>query len=164
MAYLLTGKNSEITELVYKHRFIDRIQIQKVLKHKGPRRINSWLKVLTDAEFLGRIYSNKLLENTKPAIYYLSYKGISYIKDRHEFSVAQVKKFYEDKNRSQTFIKHCVDVGKLLFSLKPYENEDRHYEIFSKEELLRHEYLNELKPDGFIEVYGRKTKKSKEKQ
>src|SRR5258708_12689766 len=98
MAYILTGKYSEITELVYKYRFIDRIQIQKVLNHKGPRRINTWLKELTEAEFLGRIYSNKLLENTKPTIYYLSYKGISYIKNTHNFTVAPFKQPYHTNN------------------------------------------------------------------
>ena len=161
--YFLTGKYSEITDLVYKYRFINRHQVQKALNHKGPRRINSWLKELTESEFLGRIYSNKLLENTNPAIYYLSYKGISVIKEKYHLSVNEVKKFYEDKKRSQTFIDHCIFVCQLLLGMKGYDNDFRTYNIFSKEQLLKNHYLSELKPDGYIELYKKKTKKSKEK-
>lgn len=162
--YLLYGKQSEIVDLVYKFRFINRHQIQRALHHKGPRRINSWLKQLTDWEVLGRIYSNKLLENTKPAIYYLSNKGISIIKDKKGFSINEVKKFYEDKKRSQTFIDHCITIAELFTGLKTYENESRAYEIFTKEQLIKHTYLNELKPDGYIEIYKKRTKQSKEKE
>lgn len=160
--YLLNGKQSEIVDLVYKYRFINRHQIQRALHHKGPRRINSWLKQLTEWEVLGRIYSNKLLENTKPAIYYLSYKGISIIKDKKKFTVNEVKKFYEDKNRSQTFIDHCIFICQLLLSIKSYDNDVRRYNIFSKELLIRNHFLAELKPDGYIKFYRKKTKRSKE--
>lgn len=163
MSYYLNGKCSEITQLVSRYRFINRIQIQQFLHHKGPRRINSWLKQLTEWEFIGRIYSNKLLENTKPAIYYLSYKGISYIKEKNKLTVAEVKKFYEDKNRSQVFINHCIDVCFLLSSITNYDDEERTYQIFPKEQLIKNHFLSELKPDGYIELFKKKTKTSKEK-
>lgn len=163
-SYWPTGKCSEIVDLVYKFRFINRHQIQKTLHHKDPRRINSWLKELVDYKVLGRIYSKKLLENTKPAIYYLSYAGILYIKAMKHFNVNEVKKFYEDKKRSKTFIDHCIFVCQLLVGIKNYDNEFRRYDIFSKEQLIKHDYLNELKPDGLIELYKRKTKRSKEKE
>lgn len=163
-SYWPTGKCSEIVDLVYKFRFINRHQVQKTLHHKDPRRINSWLKELVDYKVLGRIYSKKLLENTKPAIYYLSYAGISYIKAMKHFNVNEVKKFYEDKKRSQTFIDHCMFVCQLLLGIKEYDNDFRTYNIFSKEQLTKHEYLNELKPDGYIQLYKRKNKRSKEKE
>lgn len=162
MPYYLIGKQAEIVDLVYKFRFMNRHQIQRALNHKGPRRINTWLKELTEKKFLGRIYSNKLLENTKPGIYYLSYAGISYVKEDRGFSVNEVKKFYEDKNRSQTFIDHCITSCQLLYSLKKYENEIRKYDISSKEMLLKNHFLSELKVDGYIKFYKKKTKKSKD--
>ncbi len=58
MNYLYpTGKQIEIIDLVYKFRFINRTQIQKILNHKDPRRINAWLKELVEYKYLGRIYS-----------------------------------------------------------------------------------------------------------
>lgn len=160
--YFLYGKYDEIVDLVFKYRFINRYQIQRALHHKGPRRINSWLKELTEEGFLGRIYSNKLLENTKPAIYYLSYKGISVVKEGRKLSVSEVKKFYEDKKRSQTFIDHCVSVAELLTKLKEKDDELRKYNIFTREQLRKHKYLSELKPDAYVEVYRKKNKKDKE--
>jgi hypothetical protein len=162
MSYYLAGKYKEITELVHNYRFINRHQIQQALHHKGPRRINSWLKDLTEEGFLGRIYSAKLLENTKPAIYYLSNKGISVIKEKNKLAVTEVKKFYEDKKRSQVFIDHCIFVAQLLLGIKQYDTEFRTYKIFPKEMILKDHFLSELKPDGYIEVYKKKTKKSKE--
>lgn len=158
----MTNKQQEIVNLVLKFRFANRIQIQRALKHKDARRINSWLKELVEWGYLGRIYSNKLLENTKPAIYYLSTEGISYLKEWKNFSINEVKKFYEDKNRSQMFIDHCIFICELLTGLKIYDNETATYEILTKEQLTRHEYLKELKPDAFIKIYKKKTKKSKE--
>ncbi len=157
----MTNKQQEIVDLVHKYRFANRIQIQRSLKHKDARRINAWLKELTDWGYLGRIYSNKLLENTKPAIYYLSTEGIAYLKEYKHFSINEVKKFYEDKNRSQTFIDHCVFICELLTGLKTYDNEIRTYKILTKEQLIRNEHLKELKPDAYIVLYKKKTKKSK---
>lgn len=157
----MTNKQQEVVDLVHNYRFANRIQIQRSLKHKDARRINSWLKELTEWGYLGRIYSNKLLENTKPAIYYLSTEGIAYLKDRKNFSINEVKKFYEDKNRSQTFIDHCVFICELLTGLKTYDNEIRTYKILTKEQLIRHEHFKELKPDAYIELNKKKTKKSK---
>lgn len=157
----MTNKQQEIVDLVHKYRFINRIQIQRSLKHKDPRRINSWLKELVEWGYLGRIYSNKLLENTKPAIYYLSTEGIAYLKEWKNFSINDVKKFYEDKKRSQIFIDHCIFICELLTGLKTYEDETRQYKILTKEQLTRTEHFKELKPDAFIEIYKKKIKKSK---
>ena len=79
----LTFEQMDVLELVYKFRFINRRQIQKILGHKHPRRINVWLKKLVENNYLGRIYSHKLLENTKPAIYYLNNEGISWVRANH---------------------------------------------------------------------------------
>ncbi len=151
MYYYLTNREKEIVELVYKFRFINRHQIQKLLNHKDARRINAWLKILTEYNFLGRIYSQKLLENTKPAIYYLSGVGIRYIKEKNKLELKDVKKFYQDKNASQKFIDHCINVCEYYTNMRAYERSiDNKYFFFTKTECYTNELLAQLKPDLYM--------------
>ncbi len=111
----ITKKQEEIIGLVWKFRFINRHQLQKHFKYKSPRRLNEWLKDLVEKGYLGRIYSHKLLENTKPAIYFLMNNAIIYCKHHmfREEDVVEgrdVKKYYEDKHALPIFINHCISI------------------------------------------------------
>jgi len=134
----ITKKQEEILTLIYRFRFINRKQLQRYLKHKDARRINTWLKDLVNKKYLGRIYSHKLLENTKPAIYYLQNNGIIYVRYEKELEIKLLKKFYQDKNASLTFINHCATIFELYLPLKQAEdksNETIEYSVETKTEM-----------------------------
>ena len=155
----LTPKQNEIVEIVYKFRFVNRHQIQKLLNHKGARRINAWLKELTEYNLLGRIYVNKIPENTKPAIYFLSGAGIRHIKERHKLELKDVKKFYGDKYASQKFIDHCIFICEFYTKLKVFERTSANgYLFLTKTECYTNELLHELKPDLYIVMTKKKKK------
>lgn len=139
-----TEKQKEIVDLAFKFRFINRQQILKLFGHKDPGRINKWLKDLVEKKYLGRIYSHKLLENTKPAIYYLSNNGILWVRfekgmeyDDKPLEFKYVKKFYEDKHASKSFINHCVSLFEFYIQYKEKEkaNKKIEYEISTKTEM-----------------------------
>lgn len=67
----ITKKQQTILLLISHFRFLDRTQIQKYLKHKDEARSNAWLKDLIEKEYIGRLYTRKFPENTKPAVYYI---------------------------------------------------------------------------------------------
>lgn len=126
----ITKKQEEIITLIYRFRFINRKQLQRFLNHKDARRINTWLKDLVEKKYLGRIYSHKLLENTQPAIYYLNNNGIIWIRYEkgmeygapiEQLDIKYLKKFYEDKHASETFINHCISIFEFYLQLKEYE-------------------------------------------
>lgn len=128
----ITKKQEEIIKLIFQFRFVNRRQLQRFLNHKDAKRINTWLKDLVDKQYLGRIYSHRLLENTKPAIYYLNNNGIIWVryKENIVFGVSEygldikyLKKFYEDKNASQTFINHCIAIFEFYLQFKEHERE-----------------------------------------
>ncbi|MFA7253851.1 MAG: replication-relaxation family protein [Patescibacteria group bacterium] len=79
----ITTKQQEILTLIYKYKFLNRIQIQSFLKHKDHRRINSWLKDLTEKEYIKRIWSNGYIERTRPSIYYLAPNSLAYLPKRY---------------------------------------------------------------------------------
>jgi len=151
----ITEKQKEIMRLIFQFRFVNRKQIQRLLNHKDPKRINAWLKDLVDKKYLGRIYSHKLLENTKPAIYYLNNNGIIWAKyekgeeyntEDWQLEIKYLKKFYQDKHASITFINHCTSLCEFYVQFKEYErsvNKDR------KRNKL--EYYFETKTEMWIE-------------
>ncbi|MCA9344861.1 replication-relaxation family protein [Candidatus Saccharibacteria bacterium] len=71
----ITHKQTEILDLIYTHRFLNRIQIQAFLKHKDKKTINLWLKDLRQKDYINWIYNkHHFAEKTKPAIYYSRYQ------------------------------------------------------------------------------------------
>lgn len=154
--YSFTPKQEEIIYLIYRFRFLNRVQIQTMLNHKDYRRINAWLKELTDTNFLGRIYLKKLFENTKPAIYYLSGKSLVFMYEKHKIPKERLKKYYDDKNRSQRFINHCTFLADMyLYLLSKQENKEALH-FFTKAVLSDCIYFPQPLPDAYIAVKDRK--------
>ena len=118
MTNSITKKQQEILTLLYKYRFLNRVQIQTFLNHKYHKRINDWLKDLNQKEYINRIYSTNFGENTKPAIYYLGLNGIRFLKAQDDCSLEVIQKRYRDKDRSVSFIDQCILVGDMVLQLK----------------------------------------------
>ena len=64
----ITNKQKEILLLLYRFRFLNRIQIQTLLNNKDYKNINLWLKDLTTKNYTGKIFERTPGIN-KPAIY-----------------------------------------------------------------------------------------------
>jgi hypothetical protein len=130
----LTKKQQEILRLLYRFRFLNRIQIQAFLEHKDPKTINMWLRDLRAKGYVEWIYSTHFAEKTKPAIYYLGLNGVRYLrtvtrksKDDGEivespaYPPDELRKRYKEPTRSQTFIDRCVLIADCALAL---EHED----------------------------------------
>lgn len=87
----ITSKQIEILALLYRFRFLNRVQIQILLHHKDYRRINDWLKDLTEREYVGRVYSRKQVGINIPAIHFRKPKA------RKEF--AEIEFYISGKER-----------------------------------------------------------------
>ncbi len=153
--YIPSERQMDILELVYKFRFINRRQIQYLMGHKDARRINAWLKDLIEHKYLGRIYSHKLLENTKPAIYFLDNRGVGWtIANYYEDEPKKAKRFYQDKHASERFVNHCVTLAEIYVKWKPQElKKDETHFFTTSTELWYEEELKNIRPDAHIETW-----------
>lgn len=146
----ITNKQQQILTLLYRFRFLNRIQIQTFLKHKYPKRINDWLKDLTQKEYIGKIYSNKLGENTKPAIYYLKLNSIKYLRTI-EFPAKQLKKLHREKERSGNFINKYLLLADICLDLQSKCNNKIKFAAATSSDLAdpdyKYNFLSELRPD-----------------
>lgn len=144
----LTKKQQEILRLLYSFRFLNRIQIQALLRHKDPKTINLWLRDLRAKGYVEWIYSTHFAEKTKPAIYYLGLNSVRYLrtltrknKDGEVYPTyppGELRKRYKEPIRSQTYIDRCILIADCAISL---EREDAPNEAEGKR--LRYYYQTE---------------------
>lgn len=147
----ITPKQLEILILIYRFRFLNRTQIQILLNHKDPKRINTWLKDLTDKNILGRIYSTKIKENTKPAIYHLATKSRKILLEQPNTHEKTLNRAYRDKNASQKLIDHNIFTASIYLLLKQQAKEtETKLNFYTKTDLKTHYYLPYKRPDAYI--------------
>lgn len=147
----ITPKQLQILLLLYRYRFLNRIQIQQCLHHKNDTRITAWLRDLNQKEYIGRIYSYKIGENIKPAIYYLATKSRSVLKEQEGSTQIGLDHIYRDSARSLTFQSHCLFIGDLYFYFEDMTNMlklELHFSV--KTDLTVYEYFLKPLPDVYI--------------
>jgi len=169
MKQTITLKQEEILEHLYKYKFLDRKQIQAFLNHKYHKRINDWLKDLTEKEYINRIYSNKFGENTKPAIYYLALNGIRFLKAQNEYPIEVIRKLYRLKDRSTDFIEKSTLIGWIVLELKATANKSHNkeeenelsYSIATATDLANPEYRFNFLTEYNVDLVVKRLKKKK---
>jgi hypothetical protein len=148
----LTKKQQEILRLLYNFRFLNRIQVQALLKHKDPKTINLWLRDLRAKGYAEWIYSTHFAEKTKPAIYYLGLNGVRYLRTltrkskdddgkvvvSPSYPPEELRKRYKEPTRSQTYIDRCILIADCGIAL---QKEDAANEAKGKK--LRYYYQTE---------------------
>jgi|SRR3989344_682649 len=128
----ITNKQEEILELLYRYRFLDRIQIQTLMNHKDRKTINMWLRDLRAKQYVQWIYSpNDFAAKTKPAIYYIALNGIRHLKtlewddDTLIYPIEELRKRYRESSRSQTFIDRCQLIADCCINLEQHNKNSK---------------------------------------
>lgn len=152
----LTTKQQEILKLLYKYRFLNRIQIQALLKHKDKRRIISWLKDLREKEYVDWHYNTTdFIAKSQPGIYYLSLNGIRYLRGLNEYPTEELRKRYKEPTRTQGFINHCLLIADCTIALQNKSSGNVTYTIVLRADYAdpdnKYHYLNELKAHLYFE-------------
>ena len=143
----ITTKQQEILQIIYKYRFIDRIQIQSFLGHKDKRRVSAWLKDLREKQYIEWIYDkDDFAEKTKPAIYFLSINGIRYLKTLERYPKEELSKRYKDSSRKQPFIARSLLIAVCCNTLA----DQTQYTFETEADYINpesdHHFLYELRP------------------
>jgi len=152
----ITKKQQHILILIYRFRFLNRIQLQTLLNHKDYHRINIWLKDLYIKKYLGRIYEYKLGEINKPAIYYLKTNGITYLRGLDiEYGIKHslLKRLAREHKKSQQFINHNIAIGQLYCLFLTYTRQsNRTLKVLTAMDMIDHTILGSLLPSAYVKV------------
>lgn len=147
----ISKKQSEIIELLYRFRFLNRYQIQQLLNHKKISRVNIWLKNLYDRKIVGRNYSKESGGNTTSAIYYLKSLSKNYLADQLKKDEKLIKRIYGEPKRSNKFISHCLQTADFYLELKKTHLAQEIF-FYTKIDLLNYSYLPAKHPDAYIAI------------
>ena len=152
----ITKKQQYILILIYKFRFLNRIQLQTILNHKDYHRINIWLKDLYIKKYLGRIYEYKLGEINKPAIYLLKAKGINYLRGlnpEHGIKHTLLKRLAREHKKSQQFINQNIAIGQFYCLYLTYARDsNRTVKFLTIMDMVNHTILGSLLPSAYVKV------------
>jgi hypothetical protein len=149
----ITTKQQEILQLLYRFRFVNRIQIQAFLHHKDKRRSSRWLKDLREKQYIGWIYSTDFTEKTKPAIYYLGINGVRFLRSLNQYPVDELGKRYKEHLRKQTFIDSCLFTADCCVNLeqRSRNSSDLDYTYVAEADYADpdnyYHFLSDLSPD-----------------
>ncbi len=151
----ITTKQQAILKLLYKYRFLNRIQIQKLLNHKDKRRIISWLKDLREKQYVDwRYNANDFIAKSQPGIYYLSLNGIRYLRNLNEYPNEELRKRYKEPGRTQSFIDKCLLIADCCIALQTKSNDELQYDCVLPADYVdpnsEYHFLDEIKPHLFF--------------
>ena len=152
---LITPKQQAILELLYKYRFLNRIQIQALLRHKDKRRIISWLKDLREKEYVDWHYdATDFIAKSQPGIYYLSLNGIRYLRNLNEYPNEELRKRYKEQTRTQAFIDHCLLIVDCCITLQNKSDDELKYVCLLPADYVdpdnEYHFLDEIRPHLFF--------------
>jgi hypothetical protein len=156
----ITKKQKEIINYLYKFRFLNTHQIQKLLNHKNSNGILVWIKDLINKKYINRKYERNSFENnTKPAIYYLGTKARLFLKNEKNLNFGQLEYIYSENRRHTKFIDHCLFISDVYLYLLSQKEDSEDLKFFTKGELIGYEYFPQPLPDAFIAVKGQNVTK-----
>ena len=142
----ITNKQKTILYLLYKFRFLNRIQIQTLLNHKTYNRINAWLKDLTDKGYTGRKLDTISKINNVPAIYYLKKNGMQFVKTQDYAEKSYISKLYQEDTRSDRFIENCVLIADIYIDLLKKYGTKEGFTFYTRSEYSLDGIIKEIFP------------------
>ena len=157
----LTNQQKHIPNFLYKFRFINTNQFQKLFNHKEPNTVQDWLKDLKDKGYIVSMYTRKVRgENNKPAVYYLASKARHLLKNEEGIELKALNLIYKEKRRTKKFIDHSLNLVDICLFLLSRKEAVEEIKFFTKTTLTGYDYFPKPHPDAYIVVKGKnKTKR-----
>ena len=143
----ITNKQQEILTHLYRFRFPNSLQIQKLLHNKGRRNINMWLKDLVAKNYIGRKYENTLIENAKPAQYFLAVNGIRYLKMQRKDNLTKLRR---EKYRSLRFTEECKFIT-VCYLQTITNSANTTFDFYTRNDYAKDSLIGQLNPH-FVRV------------
>lgn len=120
------------------------------MHHKNPKRIQDWMKDLYTNQYVGRIYSNTFIENTKPAIYFLTKKSRALLKDKEGYDTYVLNRVY--KTFSKAHVDHCMFIADIHFTLLSQLGKNESLQFFTKVDLVGYNHFPHPLPDAYFAI------------
>lgn len=153
----IRDKQKEIIPLVFRFRYINRPQFQKLTNEPHQPNMNTRLKQLVENKYLKSLYEETQETKYIPGAYCLGNMGIQYLRSL-DYSDKVLKKYYDDDTKSPAFQDKCLFIVDTFLSLlSDSKNLKSEFEFYTKTDFIPEGPMAILDPD-FGYAYESKTK------
>lgn len=160
----ITDKELSILLYLYKFRFLNTNQFQKLFNHKKPQIVQKWLKDLKDKGFVSAhdfndINHNGYIVHTKPTIYRLTKLARRKLKTNPKCEIEELDRIYQEKDVTDDFINRFVFIADVYLNLLNQLEGEEKLHFFTQSNLRGFEYMPNPLPNAYIAI--KKPKKTK---
>jgi DNA-binding MarR family transcriptional regulator len=145
--YSLNQKQLHILMLIYKFRFIT-IPLLTNYKNLKSNSLQRNLDILLKEKYVYKRFNLTYKIDRKPAIYWLTAKGVAVFKDDPRFNPSVLHSYYKNKSLSDEFIQHNLDTFTVYNAIKNTHKDK--FEMFTKQEITHFTDFPEAKPDIYL--------------
>lgn len=151
----LNEEQLAVLNLLYTFRFASNEHIARYQKKPNSKHVQKRLKILEDQEYIAKRYDKSYKLKGKPAAYYLLPKGaraLIALDDRDENEPINIKRIYKDKDVSEGFIQHSLNILAAYLALSALHGDK--LDFFTKSDLKyeQFEFYPQLLPDAHVRV------------
>lgn len=147
----LKDRQLEILMLLYRFRFLNRIQIQKLLNHKNHTLVIHWLNELVKTKHIVSEFKRQL--GNVPSVYFLGTNGRKELMKKSDIKHKLLKRVYQEKKASSSFKNHCMAVADIYLSLLTLvKKNNAKLSFYTTVDLTDMKYLVLPHPDVFLSI------------
>jgi hypothetical protein len=161
----ITKQQQAILRLIYRYRYLNRLQVQAFLAHSDKRRSSRWLKDLKEKDYLSWIYDDTNHTNkNRPAVYFMGLSGIRWLRENEDYPAEELRKRYKDSSRRPDFIARSLVIAVCCLNVASKATSRTQYTYVTAADYLSpdsdYNFLEELRPHLFISKETPTTKSS----
>lgn len=153
----INDNQHEIFHQLYKFRFVNTNQFQKLFNHSNPTTVQKWLRKLRVEGYVAYRDFNrkKFVKNTKPAVFFLTRLARRKLKTDKKYLMPVLNLVYENIDRSEQFVDNHIFMTDLYLSLLTQEGKDK-LKFFTHYQLKEYTHFPQPLPFAYAVIKGTK--------
>lgn len=146
--YNLNANQIQLLKTLYRFRFIT---ANFLATHKHINRFNSRksLQILLDQDYVASHYDSSYKLLGKGARYYLTTKGLKYLRENAEPNQAVLHAMYKNKSVTEGFVDHCITANDAFLHFR--DNYPNIFKIFTRSDAAEFDYFPDPRPNLFLD-------------
>lgn len=145
--YNLNTNQIQLLKTLYRFRFIT-ANFLATYKHINRFNSRKSLQILLDQDYVASHYNSSYKLFGKGARYYLTTKGLKYLRENTELNQAVLHAMYKNKSVTEGFVDHCVTANDVYLQFR--DTYPGTFKIFTRSDAAEFDYFPDPRPDIFL--------------
>jgi hypothetical protein len=157
----ILDKQLDTLHYLYKFRYLNTNQFQKLFHHKDPRTVQDWLSDLKKKGYVDfRDFDRKkFIANTKPAIYFLTKVARRKLKTNPKCEISVLNRVYQEKGISDKFVDRFIFLADIYLNLEIQMVKGEKLHFSTQANMKGFDYFPKPLPDVYFSIKGKTIKR-----